>query len=116
MSGKTCLYRGFDADGTLLYVGISIAPTRRFADHKRGAPWFDAITTLTLVHFATKEEAITAEAEAIREERPAFNIAHAEPYENYLARTAVPAERLSRRKVLAKSAVDAMLRCRNSLI
>src|SRR5438067_656371 len=39
----TQLYRHFDADGTLLYVGISLSALQRLRGH-RAAEWIDRIT------------------------------------------------------------------------
>lgn len=37
MSGQHTLYRFFDADGALLYVGRTIAPADRWRTHERNS-------------------------------------------------------------------------------
>lgn len=70
----TCaLYRHFDADGALLYVGITNDPRRRLKQHKRTARWSEQIASVTVKWLADRDEAIAAERKAIAEERPLFN-------------------------------------------
>lgn len=38
MGRTACVYRAYDAEGTLLYVGQSMNPKRRMGDH-RSKPW-----------------------------------------------------------------------------
>jgi predicted GIY-YIG superfamily endonuclease len=71
----TGLYRHFDADGLLLYVGISSKPPQRLAEHARGSDWAKAIARVTIEWFETREAALAAEANAIRDEAPIFNLA-----------------------------------------
>jgi excinuclease UvrABC nuclease subunit len=68
------LYRHFGGDGTLLYVGVSISAFRRLAQHRGNAHWFGAIKRIEMQQFATREEALAAEREAIEREQPLFNI------------------------------------------
>ena len=72
---KTQLYRHFDADKKLLYVGISLSAFARLSQHKDHSQWFEQIKTVTLESFDTREEAMAAERKAIRTENPQFNIA-----------------------------------------
>ena len=71
---KTTLYRYFDSDGKLLYVGITGDNVKRQSQHRRNAFWFGEIASATFVHFDSREEALEAEAAAIRYEKPAHNI------------------------------------------
>jgi excinuclease UvrABC nuclease subunit len=68
------LYRHFDADGTLLYVGISVSVLRRLAQHVRGSHWTDKIASITIERFASEREAAKAEEAAIRSEKPLHNV------------------------------------------
>ena len=71
----TCdLYRHFDAEGRLLYVGISASAVQRLAAHKIKAPWASQISKVTVDHFATRPDALFAEQVAIRLEAPLHNI------------------------------------------
>lgn len=42
--------------------------------HRRRAPWFGLVSTITVVHFATRKEAAAAEEAAIRVEQPLCNV------------------------------------------
>jgi hypothetical protein len=65
----THLYRHFDADGRLLYVGISKSALKRLSQHK-GRDWFTSISTVKIEAFPTREGAETAEKLAIQTENP----------------------------------------------
>ena len=74
---STHLYRLWDANGELLYVGISKSAMRRLADHQRGKPWADEINSVTITNVSTRAEAERMEIEAIANENPKYNIQHA---------------------------------------
>lgn len=67
------LYRHFDIEGTLLYVGISINTPARLSQHRICSNWFARIAKITICHFDTEADARNAEREAINTERPLFN-------------------------------------------
>lgn len=69
----TALYRHFDAAGILLYVGISVRPAQRQTQHRRRSPWFATIARTEIEWLPGLDEAITAEAKAIRSENPRHN-------------------------------------------
>jgi hypothetical protein len=71
----TQLYRHFDSEGQLLYVGISISALERYKQHS-GTEWFPSVSQITVEHFPTREEAAKAEVLAIKTEKPKFNIRH----------------------------------------
>ncbi|GAA4929022.1 hypothetical protein GCM10023224_05530 [Streptomonospora halophila] len=74
MSKRTALYRAFAADGALLYVGISTNPRHRWNEHALEKNWWRREVHRTeVVWFETRLEAATAEARAVRAERPARN-------------------------------------------
>lgn len=72
---NTQLYRHFDENNRLLYVGISLSTFARLSQHKDHSEWFKRVTQVTIEHFSTREEAMAAEREAIKAEGPKFNIA-----------------------------------------
>ena len=74
------LYRHFDQEGCLLYIGVSISALHRFVQH-RAAEWFLRIKRVEIESFATREEALLAESAAIKSEKPLFNIAHKQKVE-----------------------------------
>lgn len=70
---QTCLYRYFDADGVLLYVGISVSALVRLRRHKREAAWFDKAATIKIERFRNRWNAAVAEYLAIKNEKPLHN-------------------------------------------
>lgn len=72
---KTALYRHFDKNGVLLYIGISSSATARAVQHHNGSRWADLIARIDVEHYATREEALAAEAAAIKTEKPPYNVA-----------------------------------------
>ena len=74
---ETVLYRAYSASMGLLYVGISANAWARIAGHKERSPWFGEAVWFKLQSFNTRKEAEAAELEAIRTERPKYNIAGA---------------------------------------
>ena len=74
MNKTQYLYRHFDCDGQLLYVGISKDPAKRTGEHSSTAHWFDKISQITVEKFETRKQVIEAEKKAIQNENPLFNI------------------------------------------
>lgn len=72
--GRTALYRHFDADGTLLYVGIARDPDKRLALHGYTARWRDYSARCEIEWHETRQDALRAERAAIAAERPIFNV------------------------------------------
>ncbi|WP_163168117.1 GIY-YIG nuclease family protein [Arthrobacter sp. Alg241-R88] len=67
------VYRFYDSKGDLLYVGITgNLPTRTKA-HEGSKPWWKEMSSMTVAHFETREEAREAEQVAIDSERPRYN-------------------------------------------
>lgn len=72
---KTVLYRYFDSEGQLLYVGVTGDNTKRQSQHRRNSFWFGEVASATYEYFETRDEALEAETNAIRRENPKHNIA-----------------------------------------
>jgi hypothetical protein len=72
----TALYRHFDADDKLLYVGISLSPTYRLSQHGDCSPWFGRIARITIEWFDSRDAAMAAERQAIKAEKPECNVVH----------------------------------------
>lgn len=72
----TALYRHWDQEGKLLYVGVSLSPTYRLSQHKDASPWFGRIANITVEWFETRLVALEAERLAIKAEAPEFNVVH----------------------------------------
>ncbi len=69
----TSLYRHFDRNGRLLYVGISKNAVARLGGHKRNASWYPDIRNVTIANYPSRDAALRAEARAIRTENPIHN-------------------------------------------
>jgi predicted GIY-YIG superfamily endonuclease len=73
---RTALYRFFDADHQLLYVGITSDPETRWKSHGRYAAstWWPKVHSKTMHWFDDRTEAVAAELKAIRSESPLYNM------------------------------------------
>lgn len=71
----TQLYRHFDSDGQLLYVGISINALNRYKEHA-STEWFPEVAKITVERYPNRKDAISAEVAAIKAEKPRFNVRH----------------------------------------
>lgn len=69
------LYRFLDAEGALLYVGITGRGVSRWAQHSKDQPWWLDVATVRVEHFDTLDELASAERAAIRSEDPRYNVA-----------------------------------------
>lgn len=67
------VYRAFDADENLLYIGHSTRVLGRLAEHAATKGWWRRVTHVTVEHFESRLDASTAEAAAIASERPEMN-------------------------------------------
>ena len=71
------LYRWFDKDGYLLYVGISRSLHSRVKQHEKTAQWITEASFMTVEWFETRREVERAEKNAIKFENPLHNKAYA---------------------------------------
>ena len=78
---KQYLYRHWDKDRNLLYVGISLSAVTRLSQHSKNAHWFDEITTVTIEIFDSREDVVEAERIAITGENPRYNVYRPSPQE-----------------------------------
>lgn len=76
MTRTWAVYRFFDADGTLLYVGCSGAFVTRMEQHRGERDWFTEIALVQVEHHAKRDLGLAAEATAIRTESPRYNVCH----------------------------------------
>jgi predicted GIY-YIG superfamily endonuclease len=68
------LYRHWDAEGRLLYIGITHYLQQRAEDHiKAQRPWLSQVARVSVEEWATREDSADAEREAIRTEQPIWN-------------------------------------------
>jgi hypothetical protein len=71
--GRTAVYRLFDVDNELLYVGITNHTSLRLAGHASDKDWWPQVWIREVEWFPTRLEAEHAEARAIAEEGPKYN-------------------------------------------
>ena len=70
------LYRYFDSNDTLLYVGISYSAVARAAQHKSNSHWYARVARIEISRARTRDDLIKAEVLAIKLESPKFNKTH----------------------------------------
>lgn len=88
---STVLYRYFAESGELLYVGISKSFANRAQQHNQGSTWFHESVSVTLEHFETREAALRAETQAIKNEKPVYNSVHNKgAMKNLFRKTVIP--------------------------
>jgi predicted GIY-YIG superfamily endonuclease len=78
---KQTLYRFYDANDDLLYVGISNTWYQRFHQHERTSGWFSRVAHATFESYESREAVEAAELIAIKSENPQFNKASNPAYE-----------------------------------
>ncbi|WP_431040041.1 GIY-YIG nuclease family protein [Streptomyces sp. P9-1] len=78
--GRTALYRLFSSDGSLLYVGISNDPEKRFISHRSKSTWWDQVDGISIEWFSTRFKACQAERAAITTEQPRHNLSGTDAY------------------------------------
>ena len=98
-SNPHVLYRFFDANDRLLYVGITHNPSRRFEKH-RARDWWRDVATIRLQVYPTRAAVQAAERRAVANEHPRHNIRLRDDYPRGES-VGVPAEDGERRDRLA---------------
>ncbi|OCB57654.1 hypothetical protein A5677_16960 [Mycobacterium malmoense] len=77
------LYRFFNKDDELLYVGLTDNPGIRFRTHQSTQTWYTECVLATMEHFDSRNALKRAELNAIRVEKPKYNVVgnpvHKEP-------------------------------------
>jgi excinuclease UvrABC nuclease subunit len=72
--GPTILYRMFDADDRLLYVGITCNKQQRWDGHRQNSRWWPLVARKELATYPDRSTALTAERTAILSEQPIYNV------------------------------------------
>ena len=70
------LYRFFDAEGVLLYVGITYDVSMRFSTHSVERWWWGQWAYSTVVRYHSRAALEAAERKAIKSEKPLHNVVH----------------------------------------
>jgi hypothetical protein len=73
---QTALYRYYDDQDRLLYIGISGSLWTRVTAHVKASSWMDFAARSTITRYPTRPEAEEAEEVAIKAEHPIFNDQH----------------------------------------
>jgi predicted GIY-YIG superfamily endonuclease len=76
---RQTLYRFYDLDDHLLYVGISDDLGRRLDQHARGKTWWRDVAIVRVQHHPDRASVREAERLAIQTEHPLHNVVHAVP-------------------------------------
>lgn len=73
---RTAVYRCYDSQRKLLYVGMSMNPDLRFTNHRRRAAWWHRVdhSRTYVIWYRSRTEAQRAERVAIDAEKPEWNI------------------------------------------
>lgn len=69
----TAVYRFFNADGVLLYVGIANNISKRWKQHENDKNWWHLIARTSVTWFESRSGAEGEEERSIDKERPLFN-------------------------------------------
>lgn len=85
---RTALYRLYDADDGLLYVGVTNKPKRRFWEHGSSKAWWSEVARHTIKWFDSEFHALQAEVEAITTEAPKYNLRSTAAYKAQQSATA----------------------------
>ncbi|MGW3196290.1 GIY-YIG nuclease family protein [Streptomyces sp. NPDC001118] len=72
-SERTALYRLYDADDRLLYVGIAKDVRKRWQAHEQTKPWWHLVTANRVEWLPTRQQARAAELVAMESESPLYN-------------------------------------------
>lgn len=70
------LYRFHDANGRLLYIGITLDPGHRWNSHRKTKPWWHDVTQVTVETHPSRAAVLEAERAAILAEKPLHNVVH----------------------------------------
>lgn len=73
IEGWAAVYRLFDKDGRLLYIGSTVDPDRRWQQHRRERRWWSEVAGYKLDWHQGRSRAYKAEDAAIKAERPLYN-------------------------------------------
>ena len=75
-AAPTSVYRYYDANGVLLYVGITSRGISRNSEHNTSKAWWPYVVRQDVDHYETRSKALAAERAAIRRFRTSYNVQH----------------------------------------
>jgi hypothetical protein len=73
---RHALYRFYDAQDRLLYIGITVSVLSRWGGHERDKPWWGDVVRATITHFPNRAKVLEQEKAAIIMEKPLYNKHH----------------------------------------
>ena len=71
---RTAIYRLYDTDDTLLYVGITADLGIRWDNHSRKKPWWPRVARKHVIWHDSRTAALANESKAIIVEKPLYNV------------------------------------------
>jgi len=99
------LYRCFDKDKNLIYIGISASVLARLSQHSHQSHWFSELVYVKIEKFDSLCDAAYAEKNAIKNEHPQFNIVYNRPQ-----KIKIQSKRSKRRQTAIKHVEEFMRR------
>lgn len=75
----TTLYRFYDAEDLLLYVGITSVGPSRWSEHEANREWWARVVRVAVEQYPDRASAMAAERTAILAEQPMYNTVHVVP-------------------------------------
>jgi hypothetical protein len=71
---RTALYRHFDKNGNLLYVGVSLNAIERTISHRDKSHWYNDIARIEIEWHHSRSAAYYHQKQAIQREHPRYNV------------------------------------------
>lgn len=75
-SFRPVVYRLYDKNDRLIYIGATHHLPMRMKFHEQRSWWNDLIGRIEYADYPTRDDALAAEAVAIQEEEPVYNVLH----------------------------------------
>lgn len=85
MEQPTSVYLYYDADGVLIYTGITSRGGARQSEHVKTKAWWPYVHRQEVEHFASRAEAQARERRLIRDYCPPYNVQHNPGHESVRA-------------------------------
>ena len=68
------VYKHYDKDGRLLYVGATGEVLKRTSLHQSSSAWFESVANIVIEKFEYKSQALDYERKVIFNEKPLYNV------------------------------------------
>lgn len=70
---KSAVYQHLNANGEILYIGVSINPMARFGRHRSCSPWAHQVASVSIEWFDSQAEAYAEERRLVAIHQPPMN-------------------------------------------